>query len=117
MSRCGKTMSCFFIIPIMQKIEIICVETEAFYELLEEVIKYFKEKEPKTEDEWISPSEAMKMLRIKSRGTLQKLRDEGRVRFTQPEKRIILYDRNSIRNLLDDFVYEPFNLPPAKKKL
>lgn len=31
------------------------------------------------------------MLRIKGKATLQKMRDEGRLRFTQPEKKIILW--------------------------
>jgi hypothetical protein len=48
-----------------------------------------------TEDKWISPEKAMEKLRIKSKTTLQKLRDEGRIRFTQPDKKIILYDSDS----------------------
>lgn len=57
---------------------------------------------------WISGGEAMKMLRIKSKSPLQKMRDEGYIRFTQPEKKIILYDVDSIKEYLEDFVYEPF---------
>ena len=32
----------------------------------------------------------------------------------QPEKKIILYDAESIRDYLDDFVYEPFDLSAVK---
>jgi hypothetical protein len=56
----------------------------------------------------------MKMLRIKSKATLQKMRDEGHIRFTQPEKKIILYDVESINAYLEDFVYEPFSKSPNK---
>lgn len=101
----------------MEKLEIICVESEAFYKLLEEVLRHFKNTEPKSPDKWISGAEAMKMLRIKSKSTLQKMRDEGHIRFTQPEKKIILYDADSIRDYLDDFVYEPFDLPSVKNKM
>jgi hypothetical protein len=51
----------------------------------------------------------MKMLRVKSKATLQKIRDEGCIRFTQPKKKIILYDLDSINSYLEDFVYEPFH--------
>jgi len=92
----------------MDKIEIVCMESEAFYKLLEQVLERFKLNQPVQGDKWISGPEAMKMMRIKSKATLQKMRDEGRIRFTQPEKRIILYDADSIRDYLEDFVYEPF---------
>lgn len=92
----------------MDKIEIICMESQAFYKLLEEVLRHFKNNQPQSSDKWISGPEAMKMLRIKSKTTLQKMRDEGHIRFTQPEKKIILYDADSIKDYLEDFVYEPF---------
>jgi hypothetical protein len=100
----------------MDKIEIVCMESEAFYRLLELVIDRFKLSEKPEGDRWISGAEAMRMLRIKSKATLQKMRDEGKIRFSQPEKKIILYDAESIRDYLDDFVYEPFDIPVAEKR-
>lgn len=100
----------------MEKLEIICLQSAAFYKLLEHVIEHYKLGEKSAEDKWISGTEAMKMLRIKSRATLQKCRDEGRIRYTQPEKKIILYDVESIRAYLEDFVYEPFDLPKNNKR-
>lgn len=88
--------------------EVICLQDHAFYSLIEEVILRIKEKEHITEDRWISTEEAMKKLRITSKTTLQKLRDEGKIRFTQPEKKIILYDTNSINSYLEKYVKEPF---------
>jgi hypothetical protein len=32
---------------------------------------------------------------------MQKLRDEGKIRFSQPQKKIILYDRESISQYLE----------------
>jgi len=40
--------------------------------------------------------------------TLQKLRDEGKIRFSQPEKKIILYDSLSIDSYLEKHVRETF---------
>jgi hypothetical protein len=88
--------------------QIICVEEVAFFALIDQVIEQIKTKKSVDENKWISGLEAMDILRIKSKTTLQKLRDEGKIRFSQPEKRIILYDRDSIREYLDDFVYETF---------
>jgi hypothetical protein len=93
----------------MEKLEIVCLESEAFYKLIEQVLLHFRTKAPSGGDKWISGPEAMKMMRIKSKATLQKMRDEGRIRFTQPEKKIILYDVDSIKDYLEDFVYEPFH--------
>jgi hypothetical protein len=81
--------------------EVICLEDEAFYALIDRVVSRIKEKEGIKEDKWISTEEAMAKLRIKSKTTLQKLRDEGKIRFSQPEKKIILYDLQSIYSYLD----------------
>jgi hypothetical protein len=88
--------------------EVICLQDEAFYALVERVVEHIKRKENISADKWISGEEAMKMLRITSKTTLQKLRDEGKVRFSQPEKKIILYDRDSIFAYLDKNTRETF---------
>lgn len=81
--------------------EVICLEDAAFYALVESVVLRIKEKHGVKEDKWISGEEAMTMLRIKSKTTLQKLRDEGKIRFSQPEKKLILYDADSITDYLE----------------
>jgi hypothetical protein len=100
----------------MEKIEIICMESDAFYKLLEEVLLHLNKNKSEASEKWISGVEAMKMLRIKSKTTLQKMRDEGRIRFTQPDKKIILYDVDSIKDYLEDFVYETFKLTHSGTK-
>ncbi len=81
--------------------QVICLEDEAFYALVEKVINRVKEKQGIKEDKWISGEEAMKKLRITSKTTLQKLRDEGKIRFSRPEKKLILYDIDSIYSYLE----------------
>jgi len=68
--------------------EFICLKDTAFFTLIEKVVQRLKENSPKKKDRWISGIEAVTMLRIKSKTTLQKLRDEGKIRFAQPEKKI-----------------------------
>ena len=88
--------------------EVICLEDEAFYALLEQVVQRIKGKEGLKEDKWISPEEAMQKLRITSKTTLQKLRDEGKIRFSQPEKKLILYDIDSIYLYLEKHAKNTF---------
>ena len=88
--------------------EVICLEDAAFYSLIEQVFERLKYKERVKEDTWISADEAMQKLRISSKTTLQKLRDEGKIRFSQPEKRHIVYDLNSIYNYLEKHAKDTF---------
>lgn len=81
--------------------QIICLQDEAFYSLIEEVVTRIKEKHNLGADKWISADEAMQKLRITSKTTLQKFRDEGKIKYSQPEKKIILYDLDSILDFLE----------------
>ncbi|MGJ1334177.1 helix-turn-helix domain-containing protein [Sphingobacterium siyangense] len=88
--------------------EVICLQDEAFYALIDKVVTQLKEKNNITHDKWISGEEAMSMLRITSKTTLQKLRDTGAIRFSQPEKKIILYDVESIHTYLEKHAKDTF---------
>lgn len=81
---------------------VICLNEPAFYELVETVVERLGGgvgKKP--ENKWIGTEDAMALLGITSKTTLQALRNEGKIRFTQPQKKIILYDRESIMVYLD----------------
>jgi len=88
--------------------QVICLEEQAFYTLLEEVVARLKAQMPAAPSKWIGQQEAMQLLQIKSKTTLQKIRDECKIRFSQPEKRIILYDRESINAYLEQLAKETF---------
>lgn len=88
--------------------EVICLEDIAFYALVDKVVARLKEQHGVKTDKWISGEEAMRILRISSKTTLQKLRDEGKIRFSQPEKKIILYDTDSISEYLGKHTNETF---------
>lgn len=88
--------------------EVICLEEKAFYALVEQVVLRLKEKTDIREDKWIDGEEAMRLLNVKSKSTMQKLRDEGKIQYTQPSGKIILYDRDSINKYLEDHVKTTF---------
>jgi hypothetical protein len=88
--------------------EVICLEDEAFYALVDQVFQRIKDKQSIKEDKWISGEEAMNKLRITSKTTLQKLRDEGKIRFSQPEKKHIVYDLSSIYEYLEKHAKETY---------
>ena len=76
------------------------MEDRAIFALLDRAVDQIKAHLETKGDKWISGEEAMKRLHITSKTTLQNLRDEGKIRFTQPEKTIILHDAESITSFL-----------------
>lgn len=88
--------------------QFITLEKEELFKLIEEAVERIKIKNRISEDLWISDKEAMRLMRISSKTTLQKLRDMGAIRFTQPVKKIILYDRKSILAYLEKYSHQTF---------
>lgn len=87
---------------------VICLEEPAFYALVDQVVDRLQQKHGEPQEKWISDEQAMSMLNIKSRTTLQNLRDNGKIRYSQPQKKIILYDRTSINEYLEKNAHETF---------
>jgi len=88
---------------------VITIEESAFYELFNKLAEEMKRKYGnQVLDKWIDGAEAMALMRITSKTTLQKLRDTGAIRYSQPEKKIILYDRDSIYAYIEKHVREIF---------
>ena len=86
-------------------LKVICLETPAYYELIQEVISLVKDQ--KTQEElWVDTETAMSILKISSKTTLQKYRDENRIRFSQLSRKVILYYRPSLLELLENNVIE-----------
>ncbi|MFS4416456.1 hypothetical protein [Maribacter sp. 2307ULW6-5] len=88
--------------------EVVCLQEEAFYALFDKVVEHVESKRNNVPAKWIDSEEAMFHLKIKSTTTLQKLRDDGKVRFSQPQKKIILYDRDSINEYIEKHARETF---------
>lgn len=88
--------------------EVICLEDVAFYALIEKVVERLQEKFNAPKDKWIDDVEAMRRLNITSKTTLQGYRDEGKIRFSQPSRKVILYDSTSIEEFLEANARETF---------
>ncbi len=88
--------------------EVICLETQAFYALIDNVVKHIDEKHAAKEEKWVSTDEAMSLLKITSKTTLQKYRDEGKIRYSQSGKKNIVYDRDSLIAFHEKNAKEPF---------
>ena len=87
--------------------EVICLEEEAFFELIDRVVERLSgvsQEAPK----WVNQDEAMRLLNIKSATTLQEYRNNGEIRYSQPRKRVILYDRDSIKEFLEKHAKDTF---------
>ena len=92
----------------MEKRSLIIIDEGNLEELVEQVAERLLEKLKVPQEQWIGDKEAMRLLGIKSTTTLQKYRDEGLIRFSQPSKKIIQYDRFSIDEFLEKNAKETF---------
>jgi len=88
-------------------VEVICLQSEALYKLVDDVVEKMMEQRQE-QPEWLSGDETMELLKITSRTTLQKLKNEGHIKFSQPMKKLVLYHRQSILDYLEKHSKEPF---------
>lgn len=87
--------------------QVICLEEEAFFELVERVVERLENKQETTSKRWIDGQEAMELLNVK-KTKLQTLRNTGKIRFSKPSKKLILYDIESIYSYLDENAKDTF---------
>ena len=92
-------------------IKVIGLDDPAFYELVKKLTDEIKAQYgAKQRRKWVDGEEAMAMLGITSKTTLQKLRDTGAIRYSQSEemKKVIMYDANSIDAYLEKHAKDTF---------
>jgi hypothetical protein len=89
-------------------LSVICLESRAFYELVETVVDRLKKDNNGQGEEWIDSDQAMSLLKISAKSTMQKLRDNGEIRFSQPTKKHILYYKPSILEYLEKHSHSTF---------
>jgi len=82
-------------------LKVICLQEDAYYKLIQEVIDIVKDQDQQ-EELWVDTATAMSILKITSKSTLQKFRDEQKIIFSQISRKVILYSRESIYQFLDD---------------
>ena len=72
-----------------------------FSNFLDTLVARLKSELGAKRDKWVDGEEAMRYMRITSKTTLQKLRDTGAIRFSQPMPKHLLYDLDSIDEYLN----------------
>lgn len=82
--------------------DIIHIDSDAFEKLLDAVIEYAGLKREQEKNIWISEEEVFAITGISSKGTLLKLRANGRIRYSQAFARVIMYDKNSVLKFMED---------------
>ena len=82
---------------------LIAMDEASMMAFIDRILEEMENRFGKTELEWIQEVDAMQILGIRSKTTLQRLRDEDLIRFTQPSKKIILYHRQSLLEYLEAF--------------
>lgn len=81
---------------------VICLHSNAFYELLDQVIDRINSVHGLDKaDRWVSAEECMRLLNIKSKTTLWELKSQGKLAFSSVTPKIVLYDRFSIMDYLN----------------
>ncbi len=87
--------------------ELIIFEKEAYWKHINEILKRLKDSQ-KEEKKWIDEAEAMEILGVRSKSQLWKLRSNGKIRYSQPSRKIIRYDQQSILKYLNDHAKNEF---------
>ena len=90
------------------EVKVICFQDEAYYKLVETIVDRMQKANNVQSKQWLSGEEVMDMLHIKSKTTLQELRDSGKIKFSQPEKKMILYEAASIQEYLMQNIKKTF---------
>ena len=85
--------------------EMIFISRKDLKVMLEEIIGTSS---PPVEPEYETEEHAMKRLGIKSKSHLWRLRTEGKIAFSQPSKKIILYKISSLKQYLDSHLHKTF---------
>jgi hypothetical protein len=92
----------------MKTDKVIRIETEALEQLACRLVEIVQEKYAIPNEQWISEKEAMSIIGISSKTTIGKLRAEGKIAYSQPYKRVIVYDKKSIYQFLSKHIKNTF---------
>ena len=93
----------------MKSAQTISINTDAFYELLDQVLQRITEVHGlEKADRWVSADECMKILNIKSRTSLWELKSQGKIAYSQVSRKIVLYDRFSVLDYINQNRREAF---------
>ena len=81
--------------------KIICLESQAFKALVSEVAQQLKGEFFDHLNPWVDEKEAMQLLRIHSKTTFKKYREEGNIAYSVFSGKKFLYERQSILDFIE----------------
>lgn len=79
-------------------INIICLESDALKALVKKLSIELRDEE----FPWVDEKEAMLLLRINSKTTFQKYRDNGQIEYRKLSSKHIVYRRKSVLNFIEN---------------
>ena len=82
--------------PDSNKMDLICLDSQAFEMLFNKLVEKIKEAKQVQADPWINSEKAMELLGVSSKTTLKKFCDEGHIRVSHLTNKLVLYERASI---------------------
>jgi hypothetical protein len=83
-------------------LQVICLESDAFQALVKEAAGLLKEEVLGGLDPWLDEKEAMELMKIKSRTTLKKYREEGKIDYRRLSAKQIIYRRTSVLEFIEN---------------
>lgn len=89
---------------------LIMITDKNLIELVQRTISHLEKLQgnKKHKERWVDGETAKKRMGVKSDTTLQRFRDEGKIRFAKISKKIIMYDSISIDDFLESNSHETF---------
>ena len=87
----------------------ICLSSDQLEAVVDRLVGYIKQVHKiESLPDWIDESEAMKLLNVSSKTTLFAYRTEGKIRYSQMGKKILLYSRSSINDFISKHTKHTF---------
>lgn len=88
---------------------LIMISEENLWRLIERVITQMEKLQGKEHKKvWLDTEETKKLLALKSDTSLFNLRTQGKIEFSQPSRKVILYKRDSILAYLEKHSHKTF---------
>ena len=81
--------------------KMIVLDEQALQKIIDTILEEYREKIGAFEHKWINEAQAKALLGVRSKSTMQKLRDTDAIVYSQPMHKVVLYDRNSILEYLE----------------
>ena len=81
----------------------ICLSSDQLETIVDKLVGYIKQVHKlEAATDWIPEAEAMSLLNVSSKTTMFTYRSEGKIKYSQMGKKILLYSRSSINEFISN---------------